>query len=166
MIHTRMCQGRKKGRFYQYKMYKFRTMKMYADNLEKWLTPQQIEQYKNELKVDHDPRITRVGKFIRKWSIDELPQLLSILKGDMTFIGPRPVTKEELAHYGDDAYLMLNVKPGLTGYWQVNGRSNCTYESGKRQQLELFYAKNQCFVLDLRILFKTFWVVLIRRGAK
>jgi lipopolysaccharide/colanic/teichoic acid biosynthesis glycosyltransferase len=163
VIHTRICLGKNSR---SYKMYKFRSMKMDSNNFEKWLTPQQIQQYRNEYKVDHDPRITACGKLIRKLSIDELPQLVSILKGDMSFVGPRPMTEEESKLYGKYLEIILNAKPGLTGYWQVNGRSDCTYESGERQQLELFYAMRRSLKMDALILLKTVGVVLGRKGAR
>ncbi len=163
VIHKRLCTG-KCG--CTYKMYKFRSMKVDADNLERWLSREQILQYRREVKIDNDPRITRCGRIIRKLSIDELPQLFSILKGDMSFVGPRPMTQEESTHFGRDSEAILCIKPGLTGYWQVNGRSDCTYESGRRQQLELYYAGHRCLRLDLRILLKTVFVILDRKGAR
>lgn len=163
VIHTRICQGAG-GR--TYKMYKFRTMVMDADNLERWMSPEQIGKYIAECKLDEDPRVTKPGRFLRKTSIDELPQLFSVLKGDMSLIGPRPVVESECQHYTDkELALLLTAKPGITGYWQVNGRSDCTYESGERQKLELYYAANQSARLDLSILFKTVGVVLHGGGA-
>lgn len=164
IIHTRICVG-KNGK--QYKMYKFRSMVMDADNLEKWLTPQQVEAYLIESKLDNDPRITHIGRFIRKTSIDELPQLLSVIKGDMSLIGPRPMAKSEICNYtAEELDLIFSVRPGITGYWQVNGRSNATYASGKRQQMELYYVKHRSFVLDCKILIKTVWVVICKKGAQ
>lgn len=164
VIHERICLG-KNGR--TYKMFKFRTMVMDADNLERWLTPQQIEEYKAECKLDNDPRITKVGKFLRKTSIDELPQLVSVLRNDMSLIGPRPVVVSERHHYSEEEFqLLLTAKPGITGYWQVNGRSDCTYESGDRQKLELYYAEHRSLILDIKILFMTVGVVLKGNGAK
>ena len=149
-----------------YDMYKFRTMVTDADNLEKYMTPEQITEYKKEMKLDDDPRITKIGKLIRETSIDELPQFMDILKGDMSLIGPRPMVEDEAEFYGDDLQKVLSVKPGITGYWQTHGRSNCTYESGERQKLELYYAECCSLLLDLKIFFKTFMVVLKREGAK
>lgn len=163
-IHKRICLGKDRK---TYKMYKFRTMVMDADNLERWLTPEQIDEYHAECKLEHDPRVTKIGKFLRKTSIDELPQLLTILKGDMSLIGPRPVVASERHHYTDEEFdLLLTAKPGLTGYWQVNGRSDSTYESGRRQELELYYAASRSVWLDIKILFMTVAVVIKGRGAK
>ena len=163
-IHKRICLGRD-GK--TYRMYKFRTMVMDADNLERWLTPEQIEEYQAECKLEHDPRITKIGRFLRKTSIDELPQLLTILRGDMSLVGPRPVVSSERHHYTDAEFeLLMTAKPGLTGYWQVNGRSDSTYESGKRQALELYYVANRSFSMDIKILFMTVAVVVKGKGAK
>lgn len=163
-IHKRICLGQN-GK--TYKMYKFRTMVMDADNLERWLTQEQIEEYQTECKLEHDPRITKIGRFLRKTSIDELPQLLTILRGDMSLVGPRPVVASERHHYTDNEFeLLMTAKPGLTGYWQVNGRSNSTYESGKRQALELYYVANRSFAMDVKILFMTVAVVVKGKGAK
>lgn len=164
VIHERICLGRD-GK--TYKMFKFRTMVMDADNLERWLSPEQIEEYKAECKLEDDPRITKIGRFLRKTSIDELPQLISVLRNDMSLIGPRPVVASERHHYTDPQFnLLLTAKPGITGYWQVNGRSDSTYESGKRQELELYYAEHRSLVLDIKILFMTVAVVLKGKGAK
>lgn len=164
VIHRRTmcCIGSGK----RYIMYKFRSMVPDADCLSKYFSPEQMKQYQREVKVDGDPRITRIGKWIRKTSLDELPQLLNILKGDMSIVGPRPVVAEELAYYQEQGQLFASVKPGLTGYWQVNGRSDSTYASGRRQKLEIYYAMHRCLRLDLQILFKTFLVVLHKTGAK
>lgn len=164
VIHRRICLGQN-GKTYV--MYKFRTMVEDADNLERWLTAEQLEEYHAECKLEHDPRITKIGKFLRKTSIDELPQLLTILHGDMSLVGPRPVVASERHHYTDEEFeLLLTAKPGLTGYWQVNGRSDSTYESGKRQALELYYVANRSLAMDLKILFMTITVVVKGKGAK
>ena len=163
-IHTRLCTG-KGGR--TYKMYKFRTMVMDADNLERWLSPEQMEIYLNECKLDDDPRITKLGKWLRKTSVDELPQLFSVLKGDMSLVGPRPIVEFEKDFYSSKQIeTIFRTKPGITGYWQVNGRSDTTYESGKRQQMELYYCENCSLLLDIKILFKTVAVVLKKEGAR
>lgn len=163
VIHKRYCVG--KGNK-EYIMYKFRSMRVDADNLVKTLTPDQLEEYQKECKLENDPRITRVGKFIRRLSIDELPQLLTILKGDMSLVGPRPMVEFETEFYENKLQKVLSAKPGLTGYWQVNGRSEATYESGKRQELELYYAEHQSLWLDVKILIKTIWVVIAGRGVR
>lgn len=163
VIHVRYCVGRN-GK--TYKMYKFRSMVVNADEVEHLLTPEQKLQFFREQKVDNDPRITKIGMVLRKTSIDELPQLCSILKGDMTFVGPRPIVEYECRYYGTHLETLLQAKPGLTGMWQVNGRSDCTYESGQRQKLELTYVENRSLWLDIKILFQTVGVVLNKAGAR
>ena len=161
VIHGRVCVG-KHG---NYIMYKFRSMVEDADNLEKYLTKDQIMEYKKEVKIENDPRITRIGKFIRKTSIDELPQLINVLKGEMSLVGPRPTTSEDAVAYGDALQKVLSVKPGITGYWQTNGRNDVTYSSGERQKLELYYVDNCSVLLDIKILFKTIGVVIGKKGV-
>ncbi len=149
------------------KIPKFRSMKKGADQLEKMLTPEQLEQYKHEYKIDNDPRITKVGSFLRKTSLDELPNVFSILKGDISVIGPRPLMADEVEEmYGEDADKLLSVKPGMIGWWAANGRSNTTYESGERQKLELYYVDHCSIGLDIKIIFKTIIGVFKRTGAK
>lgn len=151
----------------EFNIYKFRSMKLNADKLENILTPEELERYYREYKLDNDPRITKVGNFIRKFSIDELPQFFNILKGDMAMIGPRPILKRELEeNYPDNKDLLLSLKPGLTGYWQAYGRNNVTYESGERQRMELYYIGHFSGMLDLKILLKTVKVVLTAEGAQ
>ena len=146
---------------------KFRSMKKNADKLEDMLTPEQLEQYKREYKIDNDPRITKVGSFLRKTSLDELPNIWAIFKGDISVIGPRPLMQSEVEDkYGDDAAKLLSVKPGMIGWWAANGRSNTTYESGERQKLELYYVDHCSLWLDIKIIFKTIWKVIKRDGAK
>lgn len=159
--HLRIGQNGKKIR-----VYKFRSMKMNVGNLEKLLTPAQLEQYKREFKIDNDPRITKIGNFIRRTSIDELPQLLNILKGDISIVGPRPIVEKETEVYGNQIAKFLSVKPGLTGYWQAYARNNATYESGERQRMEMYYVDNNSLWLDIKILFKTVESVLKKEGAQ
>ena len=121
-------------------------------------------EYEKKRKVDNDPRITVFGKFIRATSLDELPQLLNVLRGDLSLVGPRPILPQELHLYQGRGALLHSVKSGLTGLWQVSGRSNLAFE--KRVELELYYAQNWSFWLDIKILFKTIGVVLFRSGAK
>jgi len=123
-----------------------------------------VAEYEKNRKVKNDPRITRFGKFLRKTSLDELPQIFNVLKGDLSLVGPRPILPQEtkLAH-GRTA-LLHSVKSGVTGIWQVSGRSELSFD--ERIELELFYAQNWTFWLDIKILFKTLGVVLRRRGAK
>ena len=146
---------------------KFRSMRPDADKLERTLTPEQLEEYKREFKIDEDPRITRVGRFLRKTSLDELPQVWDIFVGRISVVGPRPVVKEEACEkYGPDAAKLLSVKPGMIGWWAANGRSNVTYESGERQKLELYYVDNCSVLLDIKIIFKTIISVIKRDGAQ
>lgn len=162
VIHKRWCVGWNGP----YAMLKFRTMVKDADHLDKYLSAEQIEAYRRNVKVDRDPRVTRVGSFLRRASLDELPQLVNVLRNEMSLVGPRPMVEEEAVRYGNDAPLVLSVKPGITGYWQVKGRSDCTYESGERQRLELYYVYHRCLGLDISILLQTFRAVLSRKGAR
>lgn len=147
-------------------VYKFRSMRMNADRLEDMLTPEELEEYKKNFKLEHDPRITKVGAFLRKTSLDELPQLFNILSGTLSLVGPRPVLQEETKLYGDKRNVLLSCKPGLTGLWQVSGRSNVTYENGRRQALELQYVSQRSLWLDIKILFWTVGAVVRMDGAK
>ena len=145
-------------------IFKFRSMKENADNLEEMLTPEELEIFMSEFKLENDPRITKVGKFLRKTSLDELPQLLNILKGDLTLIGPRPIVEEELENYGDDVDKLLSITPGLTGYWQAYARNDAVYATGERQKMELYYVDNRSFLLDVKIFFMTFISVFKKTG--
>jgi exopolysaccharide biosynthesis polyprenyl glycosylphosphotransferase len=152
------------------KIYKFRSMKhefsgqdaiaifkrMGRDDL--------AEEYAATRKVTRDPRITWFGHFLRITSLDELPQLFNVIKGDMSIVGPRPILPDEKNFYRNRGALLFSVKPGITGLWQVSGRSNLSFEG--RVDLELYYAQNWSFWLDMRILFKTIAVVLFARGAR
>lgn len=145
------------------KIYKFRSMVQNAEELIKKFTPEQMKEYKENYKLADDPRITKVGKFLRKTSLDELPQLINIIKGDLSIIGPRPVVQEELEKYGTNTQKFLSVTPGLTGYWAANGRSDTTYE--ERMQMELYYIDNLSFKMDVKVFFKTIEAVIKREGA-
>ena len=147
-------------------VYKFRSMRRDAGDLEKILTPEQLEQYRTEFKIDNDPRITKVGNFIRRTSLDELPQLFNILSGDLSIVGPRPIVEKETTIYGRDVAKLLSVKPGLTGYWQAYARNNATYESGERQKMEMYYVDHQSLGLDVKILFRTVKSVTKEEGAQ
>jgi lipopolysaccharide/colanic/teichoic acid biosynthesis glycosyltransferase len=114
-------------------------------------------------KLDKDPRVTRVGRFLRRYSLDELPQLFNILAGSMSLVGPRPPLQSEVAVYGDHARRRLLVTPGLTGLWQVSGRSLLSWEETVR--LDLRYVENWNLTLDLLIIWKTIFAVLAKRGA-
>lgn len=157
-IHKRIGKnGEKIG------LYKFRSMVSNAEELIKQFTPEQMKEYKENFKLENDPRITKVGKFLRKTSLDELPQLLNILKGDLSIIGPRPVIEEELEKYEENKEKFLSVTPGLTGYWAANGRSCTTYE--QRMIMELYYIDNMSWKMDVKVFFKTILSVVKRQGA-
>jgi len=145
------------------KLYKFRSMVINAEELIKSFTPEQMKEYKENYKLTNDPRITKIGKFLRKTSLDELPQLLNIIKGDLSIIGPRPVVTDELEKYGANTKKFLSVTPGLTGYWAANGRSCTTYE--QRMQMELYYIDNLSLKMDIKVFFKTIEAVIKREGA-
>lgn len=121
-------------------------------------------EYQKNRKVENDPRITAFGRWLRATSIDELPQLFNVLKGDISLVGPRPILPQEVKLARGRTALLHSVKSGMTGLWQVSGRSELSFED--RIELELFYAQNWSFWLDIKILFKTFWVVLKGRGAR
>lgn len=159
--HLRYGKGGKK-----FRIYKFRSMCIDADKkLKSYL--EQNEEARKEFEENHklkdDPRITKLGKFIRKTSIDELPQFINVLKGDMSLIGPRPIVDGEIEKYGDNRDKFLSVRPGLTGYWAANGRSDITYE--ERMKMELYYVDNISFKLDVQIFFKTIVSVIKKEGA-
>ncbi len=146
-------------------MYKFRTMKINADKLEDFLTPEELEKYKTEYKLENDPRVTWIGNILRKTSADELPQILNVIKNDMSLIGPRPVLNEETLLYGSNRNTLLSVKPGLTGYWQAYARNDVGYTDGRRQEMELYYIKNRSLTLDAKIFCATVKRVLSGKGV-
>lgn len=151
----------------KFKMWKFRSMYINSDSMIDQLSPEQVHQYYTEFKIDNDPRVTKIGKFIRKTSIDELPQLFNVLFNDMSLVGPRPLIESEIkTYYADNSQELLSIKPGITGYWQAYARNNATYQSGERQQMELYYISRASLWLDIKILFKTVVTVLKRDGAK
>ena len=156
--HTRKGKGGK-----DIKVYKFRTMYSNASEIFESFTPEQKEEYYTNFKLDNDPRVTKLGGFLRKTSLDELPQLFNIHKGDMTIIGPRPIVEKEVEKYGDKAEKLFSVVPGLGGYWQANGRSDTTYE--ERVEMDMYYIDHMCFTLDAKILFQTIFSVLKGEGA-
>lgn len=159
---------------------KLRSMKKGADHLEDMLTQEQLEEYYREYKLSDDPRLIGYknpgdsskcfGGFIRKASLDELPQIVwnICIKGDMSVVGPRPILWDELEenYTPEQQAMLLSVKPGLTGYWQAYARNNATYEAGERQNMELYYVRNQSLWLDIKILFATVEAVFKERGAK
>ena len=150
----------------EFKCWKFRSMCIDADKkLDEILAnnPQMREEWEKERKFTNDPRVTKFGKFLRKTSLDELPQLINILLGQMSFVGPRPVTEPELEKYGNYRDYVLSVSPGLSGMWQTSGRSDTEYE--ERIALDSYYIQNWSIWLDIWILIKTVYVVLKGRGA-
>lgn len=141
-----------------FNVYKFRTMYNDAEkNIEKYLNKEQIKIWEDERKLVNDPRVSKIGKILRKTSIDELPQLFNIFIGNMSFIGNRPIIERELNvnYYESERNILLTSKPGLSGYWQVYGRENANYKNGKRQELELEYYKHRSLSFDLLLVFKT-----------
>lgn len=162
LFFTQQRYGRNEKIFY---IYKFRSMVVNADEIlkrNKVLYQKYIlNNYK--LEPDEDPRITRLGRILRRFSLDELPQLINVLKGDMSLVGPRPIVEEELNEYENKRHDLLAVKPGMTGYWQVCGRSDVGYP--ERVDLELYYVYHQCISLDIKILLRTISVVVLKKGA-
>lgn len=145
---------------------KFRSMILGSDQvLARHLAenPEALEEWTTTQKLVHDPRITRVGRFLRATSLDELPQLFNVLKLEMSLVGPRPVVENELLRYGRYASYYLQTRPGVTGLWQVSGRSRTSY--ARRVALDTWYVKNWCFSRDIGILFRTVSVVVKRDGA-
>ena len=147
-------------------LYKFRSM--YSDSNERLKemlkNPAIKKEWEENFKLSNDPRITKVGAFLRKASLDELPQLLNILNGDMSIVGPRPIVDDEILKYENNKDKLLSVTPGLTGWWACNGRSCTSYDD--RMKLELYYVDNKSIKLDIKIIIKTFISVIKRRGAK
>lgn len=159
--HERIGKNGKK-----FKCLKFRSMASNSQELlQQHLTsnPLAYEEWHSTYKLKNDPRITKIGHFLRKSSLDEMPQLINILKGEMSFVGPRPVTEQELPQYKENVTYYLSVTPGLTGLWQVSGRNDVNYET--RVALDMQYIQSWSFFQDLRILGKTVLVVLFRKGA-
>ena len=150
-----------------FECYKFRSMVKNADELlEKWKTdhPERWNEYiKNNFKLRDDPRVLKVGKWMRRLSIDEFPQLWNVLKGDMSLVGPRPLLERELPWYGDHIQLYCEIRPGITGLWQISGRSETTFAD--RASLDAWYIKNWSLWYDIVILLRTVKVVLLRKGA-
>ena len=145
--------------------YKFRTMHPQAKYLLKKIllqNPNFRNEFENTRKITNDPRITNIGKFLRFTSLDELPQIFNVLKGDMSFIGPRPIVKSEIKKYGKNFKKAFSVKPGISGLWQVSGRNKLSYK--KRVELDTFYSENMNLLLDIKIFIKTIIVILFPFG--
>ena len=155
----------KNGR--EFKLYKFRSMVPNADEiLEQTLKMDKVraEEWKKYQKFEHDPRITKIGNILRKTSLDEVPQFINILKGDMSMIGPRPLVPGELDSHDGNHEIYESVRPGITGWWACNGRSATTY--AERLELEYYYVKNKSLWLDIKCVFKTISAVICKKGAK
>ena len=146
----------------RFPMFKFRTMVPDAEALKAKLR-EQNELVWPDFKIKRDPRITRIGRLLRKTSLDELPQLINILRAEMSVVGPRPVVTAEMAHYGRDAAYYYSTRPGLTGAWQVGGRSDVSYR--ERVRLDRDYVENWSLLTDCVILLKTIPVVAASRGT-
>jgi lipopolysaccharide/colanic/teichoic acid biosynthesis glycosyltransferase len=158
---TRIGRG---GRRFQ--AYKFRTMVVNADQvLQRYLdeSPELNAEWKATHKLKQDPRVTRVGAILRKLSLDEMPQFWNIILGEMSLIGPRPIVDAEIEKYGKCFDLYIQARPGLTGLWQVSGRSDTSYQ--QRVELDEYYLMNRSLKMDLVILLKTVYVVVGRKGA-
>ena len=148
-----------------FRLYKFRSMEEHADEKLDEILKERHDEWEVNFKLKNDPRITKLGNFLRKTSIDELPQLFNILKGDMSFVGPRPCSPREFDSYTEKDKLRLSVPQGLTGEWQTHGRSNTTFE--ERIDMDLDYIQNKRgFFYDLYLIFKTVGVALRREGAE
>ncbi len=149
-----------------FRLYKYRTMVVDADErLKEYLKENEDarKEFEENHKLKNDPRITKLGNFLRKTSLDEVPQFLNVLKGDMSLVGPRPIVNSEIPKFGNKIGIVHSVKPGITGYWAVNGRSDTTYDD--RVNMEVFYAENYSLRLDIKIIFKTVLTVLKKEGA-
>ena len=170
--NTRLKRVGRGGKLFR--LFKFRSMMVKADKLLK-TDPRYKKAYierhtKGNYKIMNDPRVTPIGKFIRKHSIDEMPQLVNVLKGEMSIVGPRPYLPDELEEQqrkypGTEKHVkeMLQVKPGITGFWQVSGRSNVNFD--KRIEMDAYYARKKSLVLDILILLKTPWIMFSGKGA-
>ena len=171
-----MCTGDFKTIFYRQKrvgkkgkiikIFKFRSMIYNADEVLKEVLkdPKHKEEWDKNQKLENDPRVTKVGKIIRKTSLDELPQFINVLIGDMSLIGPRPLVEGELKKFGGNPDIYQKVLPGITGWWGCNGRSATDYK--KRLDLEYYYCEHCNLWLDFKIVFKTIFVIFTRKGAK
>ena len=151
----------------EFRFYKFRSMVMNADEkLEEYLEQNEEarEEYKKYKKLKHDPRITKIGEFLRKTSIDEFPQFINVLKGDMSLVGPRPYLHREIKDMGDNYDTIISVKPGLTGYWQINGRSEKDFK--ERTDMDVAYVHDRCLWFDIKLIIKTALKIFEKEGAR
>ena len=150
-----------------FKVYKFRSMKLGADRLEDSLSAEELAEYKREYKLQNDPRVSKFGNFLRRSSMDELPQLWNIVRGDMSLVGPRPLLPSELTtnYTPEERQMLMSVAPGLTGYWQAVARNESSYATGTRQKQELYYIGRVSFWMDVKIILMTVKRVLTGKGA-
>lgn len=148
-----------------FRIYKFRSMVKDSDNVEKYFTSEQLETWRRERKVDDDPRVTKLGRVLRSSSLDEIPQFINVLLGQISLIGPRVITRDELLqHFSDSEKAeLLSVTPGITGAWQCGPRNEATFENGMRKAIELGYSRSATLAGDVRIFFKTIRVMLVER---
>lgn len=145
-------------------IWKLRTMVADAhENPGRYMTGEQLETWMREQKLDDDPRVTRVGRLLRRTSLDELPQFVNVLVGDLSVIGPRPVTLEETYEFGDERGELLSVRPGITGWWQATERNAATWANGRRQELELYYVRHASLALDARVFALTLRAMFVER---
>jgi lipopolysaccharide/colanic/teichoic acid biosynthesis glycosyltransferase len=158
--HKRVGKDRR-----QFSCWKIRTMVPDAEaKLKQYLSenPDAMAQWQRDFKLDNDPRITRLGNFLRKTSLDELPQIWNVIRGEMSFVGPRPVVQDELLRYGESEKYYLSVRPGITGLWQVSGRNDISYAD--RVRMDRIYASRYSMLQDTKIIAKTATVVLFPTG--
>ena len=150
-----------------FKVYKFRSMKLGADRLEDSLSAEELAEYKREYKLQNDPRVSKFGNFLRRSSMDELPQLWNIIRGDMSLVGPRPLLPNELTgnYTPEERQLLMSAQPGLTGYWQAVSRDESCYATGERQMQELYYIGRVSFMMDVKIIIMTVKRVITGKGA-
>ena len=156
--HTRKGKNRS-----DIKIYKFRTMYSNSDEIFESFSDEQKEEYYKNFKLDNDPRVTKIGDFLRRTSLDEIPQLANVLKGDLSLVGPRPIVEKEICKYGQYADKLFSVIPGVTRYWQAHGRSDTSYE--ERIEMDMYYIDNRSILLDIKIMFKTVISVIKKEGA-
>lgn len=147
-FHTRVGKNGKK-----FKLWKFRTMVLNAEEQIKQFSTEQQTQFYQHFKLKDDPRVTKTGRILRNMNLDELPQLVNVIKGDLSLVGPRPIVDEELKKYKENKEKLLSVTPGLTGYWVANRKENTSYE--ERIKMELYYIDHMSLKLDMIIFFKT-----------
>ncbi|QBR72082.1 exopolysaccharide biosynthesis protein [Beijerinckiaceae bacterium] len=159
--HVRVGRG---GR--RFPCIKFRSMVVNSDEVLKSVLendPERRDEWMRTQKLINDPRITPMGQFLRQSSLDELPQLLNVIRGDMSLVGPRPIVPAEMPRYGDKLDLYLQARPGITGIWQISGRNDCEYK--KRIEMDANYVRHWSFAADISILIRTFVAVLTRKGS-